>query len=86
MNLENKILMKERYPNGNLGVSDMAGNVPVMLAKVMESVKETTGIDMMEIVKASTYDAKVTKNVTIDGAIPTKDETSETTVVEESEA
>lgn len=69
------------------GVSDMAGNVPVMLAKVMESVKETTGIDMMEIVKASTYDAKVTKNVTIDGAIPTKDETSETTtVVEESEA
>lgn len=72
--------------NGN-GVSDMAGNVPVMLAKVMESVKETTGIDMMEIVKASTYDAKVTKNVTIDGAIPTKEETSETTtVVEESEA
>ena len=72
--------------DGN-GVSDMAGNVPVMLAKVMESVKETTGIDMMEIVKASTYDAKVTKNVTIDGAIPTKDETSETTtVVEESEA
>ena len=68
------------------GVSDMAGNVPVMLAKVMESVKETTGIDMMEIVKASTYDAKVTKNVTIDGAIPTKDETSGTTVVEESEA
>lgn len=55
--------------DGN-GVSDMAGNVPVMLAKVMESVKETTGIDMMEIVKASTYDAKVTKNVTIDGAVP----------------
>lgn len=55
--------------DGN-GVSDMAGNVPVMLAKVMESVKETTGIDMMEIVKASTYDAKVTKNVTIDGDVP----------------
>lgn len=57
--------------DGN-GVSDMAGNVPVMLAKVMESVKETTGIDMMEIVKANTYDAKVTKNVTIDGSIPVK--------------
>lgn len=52
------------------GVADMAGNVPVMLAKVMESVKETTGIDMLEIVKADTYDAKVTKNVTIDGAVP----------------
>ena len=52
------------------GVADMAGNVPVMLVKVMESVKETTGIDMLEIVKADTYDAKVTKNVTIDGAVP----------------
>ena len=53
----------------------MAGNVPIMLAKVMESVKETTGIDMMEIVKADTYDAKVTKNVTIDGAVPIETET-----------
>ena len=57
------------------GVADMAGNVPVMLAKVMESVKETTGIDMMEIIKADTYDAKVTKNVTIDGAVPIETET-----------
>lgn len=54
------------------GVADMAGNVPVMLAKVMDSVKETTGIDMMEIVRADTYDAKVTKNVTIDGEVPVK--------------
>ena len=65
------------------GVSDMTGNVLVMLAKVMKSVKETTGIDMMEIVKTSTYDAKVTKNVTIDGAIPTKEETSENTETED---
>lgn len=55
--------------DGN-GVSDIGGNVPIMLAKVMESVKETTGIDMMEIVKANTYDAKVKKEVTIDGSIP----------------
>lgn len=49
------------------GVADMAGNVPVVLAKVMESVKEATGIDMEDIVKASTYDAKVTRNVNISG-------------------
>lgn len=49
------------------GVSDMAGNVPVVLAKVMESVKEATGIDMEEIVKANTYDAKVNRNVNISG-------------------
>ena len=33
----------------------------------MESVKEATGINMGEIVKASTYDAKVTRNVNISG-------------------
>ena len=49
------------------GVSDMAGNVPTVLAKIMESVKEATGIDMEEIVKANTYDAKVNRNVNISG-------------------
>lgn len=49
------------------GVSDMAGNVPVVMAKVMESVKEATGVDMTEIIKANTYDAKVTKNINVTG-------------------
>ena len=49
------------------GVSDMAGNVPTVLAKVMESVKEATGVDMAEIIKAKTYDAKVNRNVNISG-------------------
>ena len=49
------------------GVSDMAGNVPTVLAKVMESVKEATGVDMTEIIKANTYDAKVNRNVNISG-------------------
>ena len=29
------------------GVSDVAGNVPVVMAKVFESVKEATGIDLI---------------------------------------
>lgn len=56
------------------GISDMAGNVPVMLAKVMESVKEATGIDIQEIAKAETYGAKVNRNVTINGAVPVAEE------------
>lgn len=52
------------------GVADMSGNVPAILAKVMESVKETTGFDLMDVMKAETYDAKVNHNVTIDGAVP----------------
>ena len=43
----------------------MAGNVPTVLAKVMESVKEATGVDMAEIIKANTYDAKVNRNIQI---------------------
>ena len=54
------------------GVSDVGGNVPIMLSKVMEAVKETTGVDMTEIIKANTYDAKVNRNVTINGEIPVK--------------
>lgn len=49
------------------GVADMAGNVPVVMSKVMESVKEATGIDLGEIVKANTYDAKVTRNINVTG-------------------
>lgn len=50
------------------GVSTVAGNVPVVMAKLFESMKETTGVDLAEIMKADTYDAKVTRNVNLQGA------------------
>lgn len=49
------------------GVESMGGYVPAVLAKTIESVKETTGIDINEIIKADTYDAKVTKNLNVTG-------------------
>lgn len=49
------------------GVKDVAGNVPAIMTKLFESMKETVGIDLAEIVKADTYDAKVTRNVNISG-------------------
>ena len=49
------------------GVDSVAGNVPVVMAKVFESMKETTGIDLSEIVRAETYDAKVNKNINVNG-------------------
>ena len=52
--------------SGN-GISSVAGNVPVVLAKVFESMKEATGVDLSEIMRAETYDAKVTKNLNITG-------------------
>ena len=53
--------------NGEGGVSSMGGYVPTVLAKTIQAVKETTGVDIAEIMRAETYDAKVTKNVNFTG-------------------
>lgn len=53
--------------NGDGGVGSMGSYVPNVLAKTIEAVKETTGVDITEIMKASTYDAKVTKNINVTG-------------------
>ena len=50
------------------GVGNIAGNVPVVMAKLFESMKEATGVDLAEIMKADTYDAKVTRNINLNGA------------------
>lgn len=52
---------------GSNGVEQVAGNVPAVMAKLFESMKEATGIDLAEIVKADTYDAKVNRNVNVTG-------------------
>lgn len=52
---------------GSNGVEQVAGNVPAVMTKLFESMKETTGIDLAEIVKADSYDAKVNRNVNVTG-------------------
>lgn len=59
------------------GVSSMGNNVPAVLAKTLQSVKETTGIDISEIIKADTYDAKVNRNINIQGLENQSAETKE---------
>ena len=49
------------------GVGTMGGYVPSVLAKTIETIKETTGFDITEIMKAETYDAKVNKNINVKG-------------------
>lgn len=53
--------------SGNGGVSSMGDYVPSVLAKTIETVKETTGLDITEIMKANTYDAQVNRNINITG-------------------
>ena len=63
--------------DGKGGASAVGGYVPNVLAKTLESVKETTGIDLKEVMKADTYDAKVTKNINITGLEKSSDEVKE---------
>lgn len=50
---------------GDSGMSTISDNVPQVLAKTIESVKETTGFDLTEVMKANTYDARVNNNLNI---------------------
>ena len=52
--------------NGS-GVNNVGGYVPGVLAQTIETVKEVTGLDIVDIMKANTYDAKVNRNINISG-------------------
>ena len=68
------------------GVSSVADHVPAVMAKLFDTMKETVGIDMAEIVKAGTYDAAVNRNITINNtANPNPTETA-AVLQEETEA
>lgn len=49
------------------GIASVTDAVPAVMAKLIESMKETTGVDLADILKAESYDAKVTKNVNFTG-------------------
>ncbi len=56
--------------NGESGVGSMGGYVPGVLAKTIESVRETTGFDLTDVMKANTYEAKTDRNVKLDADTP----------------
>ena len=49
------------------GASQVSANMPVIMKQVFDTVSEATGVDLAEIMKANTYDAKVNKNITVNG-------------------
>lgn len=52
---------------GTTGVESMGSYVPGVLAKTIETVKEATGLDIVDIMRANSYDAKVTRNINVSG-------------------
>ena len=53
--------------HGGSGVDTMGSYVPSVLARTIETMKEVTGLDLVDIMKAETYEAKVNRNVTVNG-------------------
>ncbi len=49
------------------GMSQISGNMPVVIKQVFDTMADATGVDFTEIMKANTYDAKVTKNINVSG-------------------
>ncbi len=54
------------------GVSQVSGSAATVMQQVFDTMSEATGVDFREILKAQTYDAKVTRNVNLTG-IPSKE-------------
>ena len=48
------------------GVSRVSAQMPVVIRQVFDTMSEATGVDMREIMRASTYDATVNRNVHVE--------------------
>ena len=70
--LENvdKITIIDGGGSGESGVSSMGSYVPGVLARTIETMKEVTGLDLVDIMRAETYEAKVNRNVNVTGVPP----------------
>lgn len=61
------------YGTDGTGVTQMSGNVPVLIKQVFDTVTEATGVDLKDVMRGATIQAKTDRNVDIKGAIPTSD-------------
>ena len=51
----------------NADVSSVSNNVPIIMGQLFQTVRDTTGIDLTDIVKANSLEAKTTKNINVSG-------------------
>ena len=56
------------------GISQVSGNAATVMQQVFDTMSEATGVDFREILKAQTYDAKVTRNLNFSGLPGTESE------------
>lgn len=49
--------------NSSDSVGSISDYVPIGMAKTFETIKEATGVDLAEVIRGETYDAKVNRNI-----------------------
>lgn len=59
------------YGTDGKGVTQMSGNVPVAIQQVFDTITAATGVDLKDVMRSGTIQARTDRNVNIDGAIPT---------------
>ena len=57
------------YGNTGSEIQGISQNVPAVMQRTFDIVKETTGVDLADVMRAETIDAKVTKNVNLNGGV-----------------
>lgn len=60
------------YGTNGSGVSEMSSNVPVLIKQTMDVVSEATGVDMRDIIRANSIEARTNRNIGVDvkGVVP----------------
>jgi flotillin len=57
------------YGQSGAEMSGVSENIPVNIRRTFDIVKNATGVDLGDVMKAETIDAKVNKNVTFNGGV-----------------
>ena len=52
---------------GQNGIATLSGNVPVAIKQAFDVLQSATGVDMADIMRAGTIEAKTTRNINVDG-------------------
>ena len=53
------------YSGDGQGISSLSGNVPVAIKQAFDVLKSATGVDMADIMKAGSIEAKTTRNINL---------------------
>ena len=54
--------------DGASGAAQISGSMPIVMKQIFDTMSEATGVDLSEIMRAGTYDAKVNRKIELSGA------------------